>query len=84
MDHIQNQIFDSVFPGMLHRPMEALMGCKQDITATHGNTTKLSVQVYFTKIVTAMSYMKEKLDMDVITYAVDNMNYDIKYEMEVT
>ena len=58
---------------------------KQVTTDENGNVARLPIQLYFTNIMIAMNCMgRMPCEIDVVKYAVDNMDPDVKAEMEST
>ena len=82
---LEAQIFETLCPGMVNRPTDVIKCIKQNYTDTCGNSATLSVQTYFANLFIGMSCMKrDSLDMDLVAYAVENTDNDIKTEMETT
>ena len=58
---------------------------KQVTTDENGKVARLPIQIYFTNIMIAMNCMgRMPYKIDVVNYAVDNMDPDVKAEMELT
>jgi hypothetical protein len=80
---LEGEIFKTVCPGVVFRPSSALNGVRQVLTDANGNTVIVPVHLYLTNVFLGMSCMGDKdYEMDVVRFAVDNMDVDIRNEME--
>ena len=70
---------------MMNSPADVIKSIKQNFTATCGNTATLSTQVYFANLIVGMVCMHRDVHkMDLVVYAVENIDPDIKTEMETS
>ena len=80
---LEDELFKTCCPGVAYRPSSALNQVKQIYTDANGNKTCVPIQLYMTNVLIAMNCMGRKdYEVDVVNYAVDNMDPDVKAEME--
>ena len=80
---LEGEIFKTVCPGVVFRPSSALNGVRQVITDENGNVTRVPVHLSICNVLLGMSRMgNEDYEMDVVRFTVDNMDVDIRNEME--
>ena len=85
MSWLTDILFQCCCPGTSFRPLSALHNVKKCITNGNGNTTHLSVHLYFANLQMAMGCMgKTDYEIDVVSYAVNNMDPDIRAQIEGT
>lgn len=82
---LEDELFVACCPGVSYRPSSALSAVTQIYTDANGNEARLSIHMYFTNIFIAMSCMGNKdYEVDVLHHVVENMDSDIRTEMEST
>lgn len=83
LPYVKNQLFKACCPGVAFRPSSALLMVKQIMKDDNGNEYRISMSLYFTNLGIACTCMgKDDYELDVVIYACDNMDPDVRRELE--
>ena len=82
---LEDDLFKTCCPGVAYRPSPALNQVKQVHVGENGNKTRVPIQLFFTNFLIVMNCMGGKeYEVDVVDYAVNSMEPDVKAEMEAS
>ena len=80
---LEDELFKTCCPGITYHPSSALNQVKQVHVDESGNKTRVLIQLCFTNIFIATNCMgKNEYKVNIVDYAVNSMDPDVKAEME--
>ena len=80
---LKDELFKTCCSGGAYRLSSALNQVKQIHTDANGNKTHVPIQIFLTDILIAVNCMgRKEYEVNVVDYAANSMDLDVKAEME--